>query len=93
MNLFRISQYWVFVPLAALLTLAGCAEVTRTDFPTSRSAQTTELPDYVRVIPLTPENINLSNAGPQQGHSTSELPTARSTWQYNIGVGDILSII
>jgi len=93
LNLFRISQYWVFVPLAALLTLAGCAEVTRTDFPTSRSAQTTELPDYVRVIPLTPENINLSNAGPQQGHSTSELPTARSTWQYNIGVGDILSII
>ncbi len=93
MNLFRISQRWFVVSLAALLMLAGCAEVNRTDFPTTSGEQSSELPEFVRVIPLTPENINQSNAAPRQGHSTSQLPTARSTWQYNIGVGDVLSII
>lgn len=47
----------------------------------------------MRIIPLTPDNINQSNTSSQHSHSTSQLASARSTWQYNIGVGDVLSII
>jgi len=90
---FRNSAHWASIALASLLTVAGCAEVTRTNFPTSAEAQSAELPDNVRVIPLTPENINQTNAASPQSHAASQLPSARSSWQYNIGVGDILSII
>ena len=90
---FRTSLHWASIALATLLTVAGCAQVTRTNFPTSQTEQSTGLPDYVRVIPLTPENINQSNAEPAHSHASSQLPSARSSWQYNIGVGDILSII
>jgi len=79
--------------LAALPFLAGCAAVTRTDFPTSSTEQNAELPDYVRVIPLTPQNIGRFRAQAAPPHSASELSSARSSWQYNIGVGDVLSII
>jgi len=79
--------------LSALLFLAGCAAVSRTDFPTTSAAQTSELPDYVQVIPLTPQNISQYRTGPAHAHSASELSSARSSWQYNIGVGDVLSII
>ena len=79
--------------LATLMLAVGCAEVSRTDFPTSPNAQSEELPDYVRVIPLTPENISQISPNSDHNHTTSQLPSARSSWQYNIGVGDILSII
>lgn len=91
----RIFKILPSFALAALLLLAGCASVSRTDFPTGADAQSTDLPANVRVIPLTPDTIRQTRrAGPpsQTGHGAA-LPTARSTWQYNIGVGDILSII
>ena len=90
---FRNTVHRASIALATLLVVAGCAEVSRTDFPTDPNAQVSELPDYVRVIPLTPDNINQSNTQTRQSHSTSQLPSGRSSWQYNIGVGDILSII
>ncbi len=79
--------------LATLLVVAGCAEVSRTDFPTNPNAQSDDLPEYVRVIPLTPDNISQIGLSPPHSHTSSQLPSARSSWQYNIGVGDILSII
>ncbi len=93
MNFFRIKQYRLPVFLALLLAIAGCAEESRTTFPTRAAAQSAELPDYVRVIPLTPENINQTTLASRPHHSTSQLPTGRANWQYNIGVGDVLSII
>ncbi len=93
MNPIRISLGRLSTSFAILLVLAGCAAVSRTNFPTGSAAQSSELPDYVRVIPLTPENINLTNTNSRPSHSSSQLSSARSSWQYNIGVGDILSII
>lgn len=90
---FTTPASWASIALATLLSVAGCADVSRTDFPTTPDAQSAELPEYVRVIPLTPENINQTNTAAAHSHSTSQLPSARSSWQYNIGVGDILSII
>ncbi len=89
----RSSFRWLSGALVTLLALSGCAEVSRTVFPTTPAAQSTELPDYVRIVPLTPENIGQTSAQPQHGHTAPDLPSARSSWQYNIGVGDILSII
>ncbi|VAW19796.1 hypothetical protein MNBD_ALPHA11-348, partial [hydrothermal vent metagenome] len=89
---FLIANPWLSISLATLLSVAGCAEVSRTDFPTNPATQSAELPDYVRVVPLTPANISQLNIDSPHGHNTSQLPSARSSWQYNIGVGDILSI-
>ena len=78
---------------AIILFVAGCAEVTRTSFPTNQTEQSAELPEGVNVIPLTPETINQTHVASRQSHASSQLPSARSSWQYNIGVGDVLSII
>lgn len=79
--------------LVIFSVLSGCAAVTRTNFPTGQAAQASQLPDNVRVIPLTPDNINQTSRPPRQHGGTAQLPSARSSWQYNIGVGDVLSII
>jgi len=92
LTLFRTLRYGRATSLAFLLAVAGCAEVSRTNFPTSAEAQSSELPDYVRVVPLTPENISRFATAPHPHQSTSQLSTARSSWQYNIGVGDVLGI-
>ncbi len=78
--------------LVAFAALAGCVEASRTVFPVSPEAQATELPDYVRVIPLTPQNI-AQPAPASRRHGEASLPSSPSSWQYNIGVGDVLSII
>jgi polysaccharide export outer membrane protein len=78
--------------LALLGTLAGCAELSRTRFPTDNVTQAAELPENVHVIPLTPENIDQSWLGQNRRYNNSNLPAARSSWQYNIGPGDVLRI-
>lgn len=70
----------------------GCAEATRTDFPTRQDRQISELPDSVRIVPLTTSNIKQVGAPPQDAHISTPLASARSSWQYNIGIGDVLSI-
>ena len=72
--------------------LVGCAEVSRTDFPTDSADQNSQLPDNVNIILLDAENISSLGSHPASPQYATRLPTARSSWQYNIGVGDILSI-
>ena len=72
-----------------LLLVSGCAEVSRTAFPVDSAAG---LPENVRVVALTPQNIGQSSAPQHSAQATSSLSSARSNWQYNIGVGDVLSI-
>ncbi len=89
---YNISILRFPLSIFALLVLASCADVTRTSFPTSPAEQSKGLPENVHVIPLTPDNIDENNTIPRHNHATSHLPSARSSWQYRIGVGDILSI-
>ena len=81
----------VFV-VTLLLALAGCTTESRTNFPVNADAQSGELPDNVNVIQLSAENINRYQAVQQRVHPASRLSEARSSWQYNIGIGDVLSI-
>ena len=78
--------------ILAALMLFGCAEVSRTDFPVNGDARSAGLPEDVRIVVLSPENIDQFSALPAREHRPSQLPAARSSWQYNIGVGDVLSI-
>lgn len=80
--------------IAALssLVLSGCVSTSRTDFPVAAQAQSEALPENVRVIGLTAENIGQYRSTPQLIRPESQLTSARSSWHYNIGVGDVLSI-
>ncbi|MCF6272736.1 MAG: polysaccharide biosynthesis/export family protein [Rhodobacteraceae bacterium] len=78
--------------LLSLLTLAGCASLSRTEFPVGAQAQAADLPENVRVIPISAENISSFSARPHTPGSTTRLTQSRSQWQYNIGIGDVLSI-
>jgi len=76
---------------AILLLVSGCAEVSRTAFPVD-GAGAPDLPENVRIILLTAQNVGQSGAPQRAANPVSHLPSARSSWQYNIGVGDVLSI-
>ncbi len=84
-----ISKLIMFLALASL---AGCVSTSRTAFPVEAEAQATELPDGVRVLRLSSQNIAAFGAAPHPVRSASTLSTARANWQYNIGIGDILGI-
>ncbi len=75
-----------------MLVLAGCASVSRTGFPVEAGAQAQSIPDDVSIIRLSPENIGRYSAATPLLPSSSRLSSARANWQYNIGVGDVLSI-
>ncbi len=92
MILFKSTFRQTALLLALLSAVAGCAELTRTRFPTNSETQTAELPENVRVIPLTPENISASWLGQTQRYTASDLPSSRAHWQYRIGAGDVLNI-
>jgi polysaccharide export outer membrane protein len=80
------------VAVTAVISLAGCATLSRTDFPVDAEAQAELAGSDVNIIQLTPQNIRSYTAVKRTWHPTRDLPEATDTWQYFVGVGDVLSI-
>lgn len=77
---------------AAALALAGCATLSRTDFPVDADAQAALADSDVNIIQLTPQNIRSYTTAKRARHPQGDLPAMSATWQYFVGVGDVLSI-
>lgn len=75
--------------LFAVLALAGCSDG-YVVFPTTPEGQRA-LGDDVEVVVLDATNIG-NYTSPARGHRASALPAGRQ-WIYNVGPGDILSVI
>jgi len=73
-------------------SLAGCATLSRTDFPVDAGAQAELVDSDVNIIQLTPQNIQSYTAVKRTWHPTRDLPKTSDAWQYFVGVGDVLSI-
>jgi polysaccharide export outer membrane protein len=76
----------------AILALAGCATLSRTDFPVDADAQAELSDSDISIILLTPQNIRSYTSSKRVGHPQGDLPATPVAWQYFVGVGDILSI-
>lgn len=76
----------------AVISLAGCATLSRTDFPVDLDAQAELTDSNVHIIRLTPQNIMSYSKAETVSHPQGNLPTSASAWQYFVGVGDVLSI-
>ena len=92
MILFKHLSKILFLFIALLPALTGCAPESRTSFPVSAEARSDNLPENVNVIQLSAANISQYQGAQERVRPASNLPEARSSWQYNIGVGDVLSI-
>lgn len=76
----------------AIFSLAGCATLSRTDFPVDLDAQAELADSDVHIIRLTPQNISSYSSVKQVSHPKGNLPASTDAWQYFVGVGDVLSI-
>ncbi len=77
---------------AAVLTFAGCATLARTDFPVTVEDQAALELQNVNIIRLTPQNIRSYRTATHDWHPEKKLPASPASWQYLIGIGDVLSI-
>jgi polysaccharide biosynthesis/export protein len=77
------------VSVLAVCLIAACADG-HVQFPTSPEGQRA-LGEDVEVIVLDASNIG-NFISPSRGHRASQLPPGNG-WTYNVGVGDILSVI
>lgn len=75
-----------------VLALAGCATLSRTDFPVDADAQAELVGSDVNIIQLTPQNIRSYTTAKRAWHLRGDLPASNAAWQYYVGVGDVLSI-
>ncbi len=80
------------IALVAILGLSACVPVSSTDFPVSAEAQANAPMDNVSIIRLTPQNIGAYRAPEQMSRGGARLPSSPGNWQYQVGVGDVLSI-
>lgn len=74
------------------VSLAGCASLSRTDFPTDAEAQAALELENVTITRLTPQNTGAYQAGRRTWHTGTDLPTSTANWQYRVGAGDVLSV-
>ena len=82
----------LLIGLCALGWLAAC-DASKSDFPVRSEAvrsEVQELATNVTIVQLTAENIQLFNNPRNLSGSRSSAPS--STWNYRVGVGDILDI-
>jgi polysaccharide export outer membrane protein len=77
---------------AAIIALAGCATLSRTDFPVDLDAQAELTNSEVHIIRLIPQNIMSYTTAERMPHPQGNLPASAEAWQYSVGVGDVLSI-
>lgn len=81
--------------ILALVLLLGACDVTKTDFPVrteSVRAEVEELSTNVSIVKLTADNIAAFNQ-PRNLHGTRTTMPSGGSWDYRIGVGDILDIV
>ena len=76
----------------AIILLAGCATLSRTDFPVDADSQSELANSDVHIIRLTPQNIKSYGDAEPVAHPQGNLPSTSEAWQYFVGVGDVLSI-
>ncbi|MCK4861306.1 MAG: polysaccharide biosynthesis/export family protein [Rhodobacteraceae bacterium] len=76
----------------AVISLAGCATLSRTDFPVDLEAQAELANSDVHIVRLTPQNIMSHTGAERVSHPQGDLPASAEAWQYFVGVGDVLSI-
>lgn len=82
----------VLIGFCAALVLSGC-DASKSDFPVRSEAvrsEVQELATDVIIVQLTAENIDAYNNPRDLAGSRSSAPS--STWNYRVGVGDILDI-
>ena len=82
----------VLIGFCAALVLSGC-DASKSDFPVRSEAvrsEVEELATDVIIVQLTAENIDAYNNPRDLAGSRSSAPS--STWNYRVGVGDILDI-
>lgn len=82
----------VLIGLCALWFLAAC-DGSKSDFPVRSEAVRSEVEDLatdVTIVQLTADNIETYNSPRNLSGSQSSAPA--STWNYRIGVGDVLDI-
>ncbi len=92
LRLVSLNTLTKLVAGAVVIAVAGCATLSRTDFPVNAEAQAELVGSDVNIIQLTPQNIKSYTAAERARHPTRDLPETSDAWQYFVGVGDVLSI-